>query len=565
MNRMAVIAGFVAAVLLGLTGGWALRGLVAPDAEQSSQRLTPLKIAPNQNTSTNQSNAHNTSSARASVSGFNFEPGIQSQFSIRHALYEQAHGLDLSQLNQLINRAQGELTQNDYVLATQLLYSRMAEIDAQAAIESIERSDYAGKVRWYDAVFLSFGFQDIEAVLAAAQRLPEEHRKRALAAALLGISNEPYARQLEFARSVGVYPQLQMEGHDPRDVWRDVRAINEPKFHDRQAQATLKLLAQTNPELALELAGDLEPGLQKEISKTIVATWSDDDATAALTWVQDHLGDSQVPVYLTSMLKPLAQQNGELLKATIAQLPDDLRPQLTSLAVRDMIRHDSAGAAAWLADLTAQDELLLNYKSLGRQLGREGLVTVDRWQEKLPREMVLGALPAALRKEAQENPTKAAAYVGNIDDLELQLAAADAVVGEFAKTDPQAAAEWLTQLELPADQSPDAFRSLSTAWAKQDLSSAHTYALQIDEPSSRDQFLGALAFAPEIDVERLEQMQDQATGSIAKIQINERLYRQLSATDPKKAETFRSSNPLLGGAISRANMEKCLDQMLQGG
>ena len=563
MSRVGLSTSLVGIVLIGVVGsigGWVLRGTLDTDPSRSLQ----LQTKPQSHPQTLPPKRALAASGDA-TEGYYFAPGIQSQFSRQLALFTQAQARTAPQLQQLIDQASGTIAGNDYAVATQILYRAMAEIDPKAALQSIEHSDYFRKSIWYDVVFRAFGFKDIEAALTEAKRLPTQYRKSALKSALAGIEHEPYARQLRLGATVDINPRLQLSGRDPRDAWLDVRAIKNTDLRNQLAKNLLFNIAESDPSLALELTQELDEADRQPVLQTVVETWAGSDVIAAYQWIQRQPADDATYGYIRRTIGYLAEQDSDWMKAVIAQQPQHLRTELYGRAVKRMLRGDPDEAAAWLADLHAQGEYLAQYdsRSLGRRLSEQGLAFVERWRDRLPEELVAAALPSALAQASKQDPEKAAAYVSRITEPDIQAASAESVAAGYALVNPEAAAQWLTSLDMPAHYERQALFKLANVWVEQDSDAAVDYALQLEEPKSRDSLLGALASTNRLEAERMASLIDGVTDGIAKLQMAQSLYLRMAATDPSSAKTFRETYGLdRDGNPALSFLDDCFAQQL---
>ena len=562
MSKGGFVGALVVAVLVGAIGGWFFSerfGSVALKNSQNSKKPYERHSVVANRSSRVQSNAPSLSSSSLDNAEFEFTPGLRSRFDLQLALYQRAEAANVAQLSQLIDRAQGRLAGTDYAFATQILYGRMADLDVQAAIQSVQRSNYFRKLIWFQTVFRSFGHQDIEAALSQAKALPEAYRKSALAAALVGIEHEPYERRLAMGKSAGIQPQLQLSGRDPRDAWLEVRSISNPQTRLQQSNSLLASITGIDPALALELVEELAVSDRSAALQQIIRTWSKEDATSAMIWIQDHSQDPEYSNYLRLALGPLAKQNSNFLKQIIAQQSAQLRPEMSGLALQYLADNNPDAAAAWLAELADQGELVGDAQDLGYKLGNKGVDFVERWQESLPENVAEAAWMSALLQEASNNPAEAAARVSRIEQPNLKAAAVPGVIGSLASVDPRGAADWLIGMDLEYDDERTGFQAMTGWLDAEGVESMHAYALEIEDTKVRDGLLSAMSYAQNIDVERLEEMRGQVSGGLAKIELTATIYDRLKRTDPKKAQTFRIANNLnRNGIVDSLILDECL-------
>ena len=562
MSKGGFVGALVVAVLVGAIGGWFFSerfGSVALKNSQNSKKPYERHSVVANRSSRVQSNAPSLSSSSLDNAEFEFTPGLRSRFDLQLALYQRAEAANVAQLSQLIDRAQGRLAGTDYAFATQILYGRMADLDVQAAIQSVQRSNYFRKLIWFQTVFRSFGHQDIEAALSQAKALPEAYRKSALAAALVGIEHEPYERRLAMGKSAGIQPQLQLSGRDPRDAWLEVRSISNPQTRLQQSNSLLASITGIDPALALELVEELAVSDRSAALQQIIRTWSKEDATSAMIWIQDHSQDPEYSNYLRLALGPLAKQNSNFLKQIIAQQSAQLRPEMSGLALQYLADNNPDAAAAWLAELADQGELVGDAQDLGYKLGNKGVDFVERWQESLPENVAEAAWMSALLQEASNNPAEAAARVSRIEQPNLKAAAVPGVIGSLASVDPRGAADWLIGMDLEYDDERTGFQAMTGWLDAEGVESMHAYALEIEDTKVRDGLLSAMSYAQNIDVERLEEMRGQVSGGLAKIELTATIYDRLKRTDPKKAQAFRIANNLnRNGIVDSLILDECL-------
>ena len=291
----------------------------------------------------------------------------------------------------------------------------------------------------------------------------------------------------------------------------------------------------------------------------IIRTWSKEDATSAMIWIQDHSQDPEYSNYLRLALGPLAKQNSNFLKQIIAQQSAQLRPEMSGLALQYLADNNPDAAAAWLAELADQGELVGDAQDLGYKLGNKGVDFVERWQESLPENVAEAAWMSALLQEASNNPAEAAARVSRIEQPNLKAAAVPGVIGSLASVDPRGAADWLIGMNLEYDDERTGFQAMTGWLDAEGVESMHAYALEIEDTKVRDGLLSAMSYAQNIDVERLEEMRGQVSGGLAKIELTATIYDRLKRTDPKKAQTFRIANNLnRNGIVDSLILDECL-------
>ena len=259
------------------------------------------------------------------------------------------------------------------------------------------------------------------------------------------------------------------------DVIRNELAIalagpqNTPQAQ-KEVQQLLQELAETNPEEALQLAGQIESLRAREDAKlAILETWASADPSAAMAWAESALANEPSSVRNAqlraiyrgyAMLNPQAALRAASLLSDATASERRLKSRLMGEVIETQIENGELMAAKQTIELMEDGDLK---NDMLREM-------VDEWAsydpeaaaayvDSLGPDVDTGIKLELVREWAEVNPAAAAAWLEGLDDDDPTVSrAASEIIREWARYDLTASAEWLNS--IPA--SPDLDRAVAS-------------------------------------------------------------------------------------------------------
>lgn len=212
--------------------------------------------------------------------------------------------------------------------------------------------------------------------------------------------------------------------------------------------------AERDPEEAANEAASKHP----EALAGILATWAGRDPAAAERWAKEQNGSLRQQA-LSLLAVEAARANLEVAGGLAAAMEDGpAKHEAYAFIAAQWAAQDADGALEWLKGI-ADAEL----KS-----------AVER-----------RAIPAM----AESHPLLAANYaISGIQDSHLQQIVVPEIIGRWVQSDPQAAAEWVQQMNQPALRERS-LRVLLDIWRDRDAAAARQWLNRLSEGPFRDQAL----------------------------------------------------------------------------
>ena len=285
-----------------------------------------------------------------------------------------------------------------------------------------------------------------------------------------------------------------------------------------------------DPEGAYDLAKDLPLGEQKlNFMSSILSQWSWNDPKGGLDWMKSFPKDMHGRLLVPSSLWGLAEANPEGLRDVLAgvTLTDKNKCAFQTLG-NQYVDNDPAKALEWVKTIdspSAQADVLASvYSSWAYRepdaAAEEALSLTDTDQKRRAVESIAGvrarndpekaiewaeglsgdsrdqALASVIQATASEDPIKASKEVERLlnegsDSPKLADAAAS-VAGSWTESNPQAAADWAS--ELGSDKArKDAVGRVAGQWSKFDPMGASQWISNLNEGPERDAAAGQLS------------------------------------------------------------------------
>jgi len=189
-------------------------------------------------------------------------------------------------------------------------------------------------------------------------------------------------------------------------------------------------------------------------SSIIASEWAKQDPAAALAWANT-----------------LTTEKGQALSSVVGEVA----------------KTDPKKASEMLAGLTG-DDLGRAYNSVASQYGATNFTEAQAWIRTLPADDQASALAAAIGGLSNTDPEAASKQLAQMADGNEKDRAISDVVEDWARVNPQAAADFL-KLQQSERAQRDGLRQLMPAWVSQNAGAALTYANSLPQGNVRDSAL----------------------------------------------------------------------------
>jgi hypothetical protein len=219
--------------------------------------------------------------------------------------------------------------------------------------------------------------------------------------------------------------------------------------------------ASEDPGLAVRLAeGFLARADRKGTTAltVLLSNWMQREPDEALDWIVASSGRFDISV-LGNVLQRLASVNPKALATSVNRVPPGVRDEWIRRVAGPYSREDPSAALSWIAQYRGQEA----YEPVLRQV---------------------------ITQSAKSEP-EAAAQLLTQSTRSVQMGAARSVATNWSRQNPRAAAQWVMGLS-DARVRALALEPVVASWAVRDLASAERWTMGLPGGEARDQALGAL-------------------------------------------------------------------------
>ncbi|MBN8459708.1 MAG: hypothetical protein J0M04_17905 [Verrucomicrobia bacterium] len=254
-------------------------------------------------------------------------------------------------------------------------------------------------------------------------------------------------------------------------------------------------LAWEDPEEAAKQFGEVKPGMMPytNMAQSIARGWANIDSDKALAWASGLENFGQRKEAVTVAFGRMADADPADAASKLANLTDpEIRSEAAAAIATRWASQDPEKALAWAKSLTGDQQSAALRQIAQAQVrsspdqAREvvGLLvsklTPDDWKKSEYRQLV-GNMAGEF---AETDPAAAAKFAATLPAGEAQNTAYSQVIGNWARYAPDEAENWLGQIEA-GDVRDHAAGSFAESVASYDPGKAYDWAVAIDDPIQR--------------------------------------------------------------------------------
>jgi hypothetical protein len=472
---------------------------------------------------------------------------IKGDFAQTTSLYVLASSSDQAGIEHLLEEAMTITQASDRGAASDILYSRYAEIDPAAAIDHMmKRPDF--DPGWVRTAFHNWARADLNKALARAEQLDERSRMIAATAIVAARDDMPLEQRRALAAKFNV--GVPMTGGSPIDV-------RTPEAAERSWQAALAeqggeqqqigrlwqvatAWARQDPERAIEAVMSIENRMQRDqFLQGVVQSWAQKAPRAAVDWVLARPPSGDRTQLLSASLGMLAMTDGPAAMGLVESLAPGERMQAQTIVLHRWSERDPRAALGWVERVENPGVRRQLMSQAASNFAARKPDDAIRWAQSLTgpdapnvMRMVIGAI-------SNNDPVRAAGLVNNIANEPERSAAAQGVVYSWARKDPQAAFNWVSRFpDGPARSSM--YSAVFTIWAQYDMDAATSQVLQLSDTNTRNVSILGLLSNQYLDTDTIDRLFQRIESPEMRRQAAQQIYFRWNETDPRFAERYRA-------------------------
>jgi hypothetical protein len=161
-----------------------------------------------------------------------------------------------------------------------------------------------------------------------------------------------------------------------------------------------------------------------------------------------------------------------------------------------------------------------------------------RWAATLPDEQSQVVISQVIQRIAQDDPERAAAMIGQMDEGPERDEAMTGMVQIWAQWDPRAALSWVAK-QPSSDVTPQLYSGIFQQWAVYDADAAVSQLNFIMDTDVRNGAIRGMLEGTHLDPDLTEELYQRLEGAEAKSLAAASVYYRLREEDPRRAERYR--------------------------
>jgi len=316
---------------------------------------------------------------------------------------------------------------------------------AFSALRQLASQDPSKAIEYLEQMPSSSGARQQRAIVAAT--IAASDPEMALAWAR---DNDSSADQSLLTSVLGQISRL-----DPQLALSEAQSLDSPQARDRVVSAVAMSMAESNPEQAIQVLGQVSSEQMKSSSASqIAAHWAQVDFDGATNWVAS-LDEDTKRRTLDMIGQRLVHSDLEKAIDLVTRFPGYESPALTLQIAQNLTQSQSTDAAL---------SFIGQYKNKP-EFGQLQSVVIGM--------------------TASSDPARAMRMAEGIEDEQARNQLYSGVIGQLAATDPQQALQWMSSISTP-DARSAAMAQVAMQWYARDPSSASAWIDGLPRGSDRD-------------------------------------------------------------------------------
>jgi hypothetical protein len=472
---------------------------------------------------------------------------LKGDFAQTTALYLLASQADSKSIERLLQEAEAITAESDRRAATGILYTRLAELDPERAVQRVMASaelDLAS----LQTVFQTWSRLDLQRALTRAAALEDERSKTVALRSIIAVRSELSTAEREaLARKYNVRmgvpgERVVMDVRTEQSAersWRATLAVKDSMQRESQLGQLAYLWGKQSPEAALRSIEQIDDlGLRSRLLLQSMNGWAERSPQEALDWALARKPSQERAQMLSIALRSKLKEDPRAVMSQVEQLSYGERQQVLPQLLSQWARDDVQAAADWVTSLKDEQLRSSAIYSIASNYAARSPEEALRWATMLPKAQSQFALPTIISQVAQKDPARGLAMLNSVQDPGQRDSAAVSVAQSWAQRDPAAAALWATRLPDTPNR-PYVLETVFGTWASYDMAGATQQVNQLTDPGVRDGALAALVSNDFVEPAQATQFYNRIESKEVKARAALRLYVKVRESDPALAEQLR--------------------------
>lgn len=537
-RRLIAVLGIVAAVGASFAAGMRFGGSSTNDA--STEVLTISVPAPVGQAATI---ATPTAPVEKQIRTLRDILQLRGDFAQTAALYALCMRQDQRGIERLFEEIPTVPTERDRRAATGILYSRLAELNPEAAVVRVmgaPESDMSA----LGTVFGTWALLDMKPALARAAKLEEPSRSYAIRAIIGAREDLPRAERESIAAKLNVrmnvgepQPRLDLRtAASSERAWRAALSNTNSEQRYQQLYRIMTAWARQAPEAAMQAVEGLDDlQLRQQLSYQAMMSWAETAPEQALDWVLAQRPSPSRGQMLAAVSAIVARDKPQLMLDIVNKLPPAERQRVMPQIIGNLAATDMQAAIDLLPTLKDSNSRWSALMSISSRYASRDVDAALRWANSLPASDSRMVIPQVISQLASADPSRAAGAINSLRDAEVRETAMTTLASTWAQRDPQAAFAWAQQLPAGRARS-NAVTNIFQQWAAYEPQAVVQQLSQLTDDSLRDAAALALVSSQYAEPEVVEQAYRRIQNKDMQRQAAMQLYMRLRESDPERAQ-----------------------------